>query len=183
MRDSQRSKVYKADKSLDQFSTKYDNLIACTHLVKRVWRMQRFKSAFPEAARLSPPSVIHRCLYRRTAWGGFWAINLPEWARTTGIVVHELAHTICARQYRHEGHPAHGWQFCEIYLKLTLYVMGREAHDALKAAFKENRVKYRPPRKRQITPEQRAVLVERMTAARLAKSKPKSRFAVLDLDA
>jgi len=60
----------------------------------------------------------------------------------------------------------HGWQFCDIYLRLVLYVMGREAHDALKASFKVARIKYRQPRTREWTPEQRQAAALRLWAAR-----------------
>ena len=90
-------------------------------------------------------------------------------SREGGIVLHELAHVICQREHglRVAGH---GWQFCSIYLKLALYMMGREAHDALKKEMKVNRVRFTEPRKRKpMDPLRKAALVARLAAYRAAQ--------------
>ena len=93
---------------------------------------------------------------------------MPLWSRNEAIVLHELAHTICQRE--HSDATGHGWQYCAIYLTLTLHAMGREAHDVLKAAFKENRVRYTAPRKRKpMDPARKAELVARLAAYREAQ--------------
>jgi len=42
----------------------------------------------------------------------------------------------------------HGWHFAQVMLLLVRHEMGVEAHRRLRAAFKEGRVKYTPPRKK-----------------------------------
>jgi hypothetical protein len=70
------------------------------------------------------------------------------------------------------GVAGHGWEYCETYLKLVLYIMGREAHDALKASMRKHRVRFREPRKRApLSPERRAQLVAQLAYARERKAK------------
>jgi len=58
-----------------------------------------------------------------------------------------------------------------VLLDLVRFVMGREAHDVLKASFKEHKVRFTAPRaKRQYTPEQLEILRARLAAGREAKS-------------
>ena len=65
----------------------------------------------------------------------------------------------------------HGWEFCDAYLKLVLYIMGRDSHDALKASFKQHKVKFRKPVKRnELSPERKAELVARLAEYRVAKA-------------
>ncbi|MGA1036654.1 MAG: hypothetical protein ACO3VQ_02465 [Ilumatobacteraceae bacterium] len=90
-------------------------------------------------------------------------ITLGVWARQEAIVIHEVAHLLA-------GGTRHNWQFCETYLKLVRHFMGKEAHDRLKASFKQHRVKYTKPRqKRVLSPEQKAILVERAAKARAVR--------------
>lgn len=58
------------------------------------------------------------------------------------------------------GGAAHGWQYAAIYLDLVHFCMGKEAADALKAAFKDHKVRFRPKRQRTVTPQQ----IERLAA-------------------
>ena len=89
---------------------------------------------------------------------------MPAWSRDEAIVLHELAHCFNARINGWVMVQSHGWEYCAIYLQLTLYVMGREAHDVLKAAFKANRVRFTAPRKgRKLTPEQREAAIARLS--------------------
>jgi putative metallohydrolase (TIGR04338 family) len=132
--------------------------------VKKVFASKRVQAAFPKAMVRSLPSVKDG-RGRRNACGGPGGISIPVWARNEAVVLHELAHTICLRQGGREAF--HGWQFCAVYLRLVLYMMGREAHGVLKTAFKANRVRFTEPRKRQpLDPERRAALVARLAAYR-----------------
>jgi hypothetical protein len=77
------------------------------------------------------------------------------------VVCHETAHTIHLRlisrgtgygtggKYgdRLRGGAWHGREFAFIYLIVVRYMMGKEAHDALKASFKKHKVKFSLPRK------------------------------------
>lgn len=169
MRDSQRSKVYAADHSLDAYG-RLETVTAIEYEIGRLWKSKRFQTEFYSAWRWGPPKVGDG-RGRRRAGGSRSGIKMPVWSRTRGMVCHELAHTVHARQqmtpnpYGWQKAPAHGWEFCAIYLRIVHYMMGKDAHDALKAAFKANRVKFRAPIKRRpLSPEQRAANIARLSA-------------------
>jgi putative metallohydrolase (TIGR04338 family) len=95
-------------------------------------------------------------------------IKMPSFARKNWVVLHEVAHHIA----REQGSGwLHDWRFCEIYLDLVRRMMGKAAHDALRASFKKHGVRINAPRKkREISAEQREALVTRLAAARAAKA-------------
>lgn len=171
MRDSQRSRVYAADHSLDSFG-RLETVPEIERFVSKLWKSERFKKAFSVASswHCGQPKVKDG-RRRRRARGNYYEISMPRWSRTIGVVVHELAHTVHMREYgSHCRGAAHGWEYCSVYLRLVLYSMGREAHDTLKAAFKKHGVKYRAPKKRApLSEERRAQLTEQLAAARAAK--------------
>jgi len=173
-RDSQRSRVYKADHALDDLLP-LPTLRDMEQFVKRVWTMKRVQEAFPVATKpgrwKNDPPRVDDGRGRRRAGGSASGITMPVWSRRAGIVLHELAHTVIARTHGSRV-AAHGWEFCDAYLKLVLYGLGREAHDKLKAAFKEHKVRYRPTRKRApIAQERRVQLAAQLERARAAKTK------------
>lgn len=97
------------------------------------------------------------------------SISMARQSRQKMVLLHELSHLL-----QPSGSAAHGWQFCSIELRLVRHFLGKEAYDKLKAEFKAGRVRFTKPRaKRELTPEQRAVLVERMAVARAAKAASK----------
>lgn len=168
-RDTQRARVYKSDKALLAIAKPLPHLDDVTRYVRRIAKMKRVSEAFPRSQLDTWFPEIGDGRGRRSACGWSGGISMPIFARNEAYVIHELAHVICQRQYgwRIAGH---GWQFCAIYLQLTLYAMGREAHDVLKAAFKANRVRFTAPRKRApLSPERRAEMIERLAAFRRAK--------------
>lgn len=166
-RDTQRKRVYKSDNALIAIAAKLPEVKDMERFVKRVLGMKRVQDAFPRARLSTWLPRVEDGRGRRAAGGCAHYITMPLWSRNEAVVLHELAHTINARV--NNDTAGHGWQFCSIYLTLTLHAMGREAHDALKAAFKANRVRYTAPRaKRQLTDEQRQALADRLALARLA---------------
>lgn len=174
LRDSQRQKVYDAERILESYSQRVETVPEIEAYLKYIWSLKRVRDAFPAGTNYGPPRVKdgRRC---RRAKGGASDITMPRWARTQYIVVHEVSHSIQVRTYGRRLDMAwHGWQFCDIYLRLVLYVMGREAHDALKASFKAARVKFRQPRKRELTPEQRQAAALRLWAAREERKRKSS---------
>lgn len=181
-RDTQRSRVYKCDRVIIKIAGALPSVRDVERFVKKTFASKRVQDAFPEAARWTLPRVGDG-RGRSRACGGATEIKMPTYARNEAFVLHELAHTICLRQTRDEAF--HGWRFCQTYLKLVLYLMGREAHDVLKAAFKANRVRFTEPRKRQpLDPVRRAALVARLATYRAQAPAQKgrdSRFAGLDL--
>lgn len=189
-RDSQRSKLYKAEAVLKPFAKPLPSVKDVERFTRYVWSLGRVQQAFPQIAISGTPKIKDGRGRRRACAFGGHAIAIPLWARDSHIVLHELAHIVTRRKFG-AGPPGHGWEFCETYLRLTLYVLGREAHDALKASFKANRVKFRQPRQgKPLTPERRAQLTATLAQARAARAKPAKKktgyfphpFPQLDLD-
>lgn len=169
-RDSQRSRVYKADDSLKPFAEPLPSVKDVERFVKHVWQSKRLHNEWTKCRPDWLPYVKdgRRC---RRALGGAGGITIPRWARSSDIVLHELSHTITQRHFGRIV-AGHGWQYCSIYLKLALWFMSREAHDALKASFKTHKVRFTEPRKRPpLSVEQKAVLVERVAMARAARKR------------
>lgn len=185
-RDSQRSKVYKADHSLDDISQQYASIDDIRRFLRDTCRRQRVQDEFPCTALLAEKFAdgtfhIHDGGGTSHARGGYNRLNFPRWSRRTGVILHELAHVIHKREQDSFGwdrelmkrdgyHAGHGWRFMQIYLRLVLHVMGRTAHDKLKAAAKANKVRINP--KKQLSPETLAALRERgklLMAARVNK--------------
>jgi len=78
---------------------------------------------------------------RRRACGGYGYIKMPVWSRCMLYILHEVAHAIKDRWPIKES--PHGRDFCKRYLKLVKHYMGKAAHDVLKKAMREKKVKLR----------------------------------------
>jgi putative metallohydrolase (TIGR04338 family) len=166
-RDSQRGRLYKADDVLKPFATQLPEIRDVERFVERLFASKRVRKSWPRAVcGWSLPRVNDGRGCRNALAHGGSRVTIPRWARTSDVVIHELAHVIT---YRELGSmvAGHGWQFCSVYLRLVLLFMGREAHDAFKASMKANRVRFAPPRKRApLSPEARAALVARLKAGK-----------------
>ncbi len=147
-RDSQRSKVYKAETAagFDKHQPDPDlrDMPALVRFVRRVWRSKRLRAAWPKCG--GDPPVVRDGRGHRNATGSAYRVTLPVWSRNRLVVLHELAHAVTHRQYGWAT-AGHGHEFCAVFLKLVLWHLGRDAHDRLKAGFKAHRVKFRPPRR------------------------------------
>lgn len=75
--------------------------------------------------------------------------------RQRWVVLHELAHVVCPGSVRHH------WPWAQAYLKLVSRFLGRATAARLKAAFRKHKVKFSPPRTRNLTETQREALRER----------------------
>jgi len=184
-RDSQRQRVYDAEATTPMRSdVTLPEVTDLTRYLMRVLNSRRVWSAFPflapgcedELDRL--PITIkdgRGCTHAR---GGRTQLIMPRWARSELVFLHEIAHLIHQREKDSPRHSiidptwrerkgyfaAHGWRYCMIYLQLVLWFMGRGPHDQLKAAFKQGRVRHRPPRS--LSPEQRLALANRLRRMR-----------------
>lgn len=167
-RDSQRSRLYKADDALNPFAKLLPTVADVEAYADRLFKSKRLAKKYPRAASLGRPRVSDG-RGSRIAKGSVLRISIPLWARNEAIVLHELAHTISRREFGTQA-AGHGWQYASVFLDITKWMMGKEAHDALKAAFKKHKVKYRKPVKRTLTDEQRAILAARLQTARLKKA-------------
>lgn len=162
--DTQRSKVYKAELSIRNktgLAKRLETIPEIQKYVDAVCKRKRVQDRYRQAVhgiKVNP---------RRSgsaACGGYGKISIPPgWARQEFVVLHEVAHCLAGAEAWHE------WRFCECFLFLVRQVMGREAHDLLKAAYKKHRVQISEPRpKRTVSPERRAELAERLAANRPA---------------
>lgn len=166
-RDSQRGKLYTAErKAFEGAPVDLPEVEDVERFIAHICKLGRIKESFPELEWRS--ITVGDGRRRRAAGGDARGIYMPRWSRMRWVVLHELGHTIMDRRYRNA--VGHGWQYAEIYLTLVRHVMGVDAHDRLKAQFKAHRVRYRKPRERApMSPEQRAILAERLRLAREAK--------------
>lgn len=175
-RDSQRSKVYKAESVITEPVRNLLTFPECQALVDKIL-------ASPWTAKKFDPRTIDRLRKRRvkvTHWAGHGGmatvgvydtadgavfgpiIFLSAWARQPAVVIHELAHHIAGL------HHGHDYAFAAAELALVRRWMGADAGDRLAASFKAHRVRTRPKVTRTLTDEQRAAAIANLTAARPA---------------
>lgn len=103
----------------------------------------------------------------RSALGGYRGIDIPRWARTRPIVLHELAHFAVY-------HCKHHWPWAETFVDLVAATLGAVAAHKLEREFDARQVPHREPKKRRMSPEARARLAEmgrRALAAYAARKK------------
>lgn len=159
-RDTQKSKVYAAERAaralLDDKNV--GSMLGVWTFIERVQRDRWFRRHYG----------YHRFQVsdgrgtRIARGGGNW-LNLPRWSRTPVVMLHEIAHCLTPDDV------GHGWRFCATHLALVRHFMGKEAHDRLRACYREHRVRYKQPRTRVLTDEQRAELRERLAKARASR--------------
>ncbi len=158
MRDSQKSKVYKAENVIIPFARKFADITETRAFVDSVTMSSFYQRKWPKA----PWSIrVKDGRGTRIARGGRGGINLPLWARNQAVCLHEIAHCITPHSC------AHGWQFTLTFLQLVEHFMGRDVALCLKESFKLNRVRFRAPVKRApLSPERRAELAARLAQYR-----------------
>lgn len=135
MRDSQRSKVYAWEREQPWWATRgyrmvsrrgncissvssgpkgdpaqFISLDECQKLVDTLW------ASYPHQHSTTPAPDVRDGRGRRHACGSSRRISLPLWARTTSVVCHELAHSICFRNGVQD--PGHGAYFVGVYARL-----------------------------------------------------------------
>jgi putative metallohydrolase (TIGR04338 family) len=150
-RDSQKSKLYKAEAALDAWRGphhgillkdlrtssgvhgKYSSIEGCQEYVDNLTKQRWFQSRWGQ----------RRIEVRLKVYGsasGFTSghICLPPWARCERVILHEVAHTLTASR-----HAAHGPEFAAVFLTLVDNHMGRHIGTALRKSFAAKKVKYR----------------------------------------
>jgi len=161
-RDSQRSKVYAAERKHSQWydDNQYANLGEIQSWVDSICKSRWFINRFPRHA-LDKKAIMK---YGRSADGikvldgrgrqrpcgstrGF--IKLPKWSRFELVILHEIAHVVTTRYSTNNRKlPAyHGRDFCANYLTLVRRFLGKEAGKELRECFKRHKVKYTRPAK------------------------------------
>ena len=170
-RDTQRSKVYRAESAADISGKRYETIPEIEAYLNRVFLHEWFKRHHPRARGF----VVKDGRGRSKACGGAlgWRsvkMSLPKWSRCEGVILHELAHGLTEIEWG-RGTAWHGWEFCKTFLELVKHYQGKEAGERLRLSFKEHRVRYCKPKVgRKLTPEQYEVACSRLAAAREAKA-------------
>jgi putative metallohydrolase (TIGR04338 family) len=168
MRDSQRSKVYKAEEAFYRASGRLETVWAIEHYVNLLKSNQALKVKYGQYLEVPIRVKDGRGNKRASAHRNF--IVMPVWARYEGVVLHELAHVINIRKYYsryiNRTIAGHGWEFCEVYLTLVYHMMGKEAYETLKKSFKAHGVKYKEKVVRDMPEAQKEALRARMAQVR-----------------
>lgn len=98
----------------------------------------------------------------------------PGLRRSSWMILHEMAHIAAGlaewQGTRQRVEPGHGWRWADAYLRLVRAIHGRTAYLALRAAFKQQRVRYTRPRT--LSPAAREAAAARLAAIRAAKLTP-----------
>lgn len=207
-RDAQRARCYKAERDVFTFypgrvlrsdsnatlgDYKFGRLMGVTQMAELQTLIGHSKKIIDKYRNKSPKVVDLKIDGRRTrggaaSYGG--VIKYSPKAMLDWVVCHEMAHELndFAAVLEKKGdvgaykHASHGWRFCAIYLDVVRWVIGVEAHDALKASFKRNKVRFTPPVKRVKKPPTPAQLAAREIFAARAKQRAADRRARKERD-
>jgi len=137
LRDTQRSKVYKAEWRIPNRGKKFETMDEVNAYVEHICR-----SSFWKKMKGARAIDIKDGRGRRSACAfDTITIALPKWARQEIVILHELTHTLVNFDY-HNPVPCHGREFTSTMLKLVKRYMGKKAHEELKASFKQLNVHY-----------------------------------------
>jgi putative metallohydrolase (TIGR04338 family) len=145
-RDSQRSRVYRAETPLGgrHLPTLPDCAAYLDEVVGSLWWLARFpeRDLF-RVPRLRPGHGARQAFYREEPDGP--TITLPRRYRTTAVVLHELVHWALADAV---DLPNHGRTFTRILLDATAEFLGSAKRERLAAGYAEHKVHIaRPPRR------------------------------------
>lgn len=145
-RDSQRSRVYRAETPLGggRLPTLEDCAGFVDHVVGSLWWADRFpEHTLGDVPRLRPGNGARQAFYREDP--GRPTITLPRRYRTTGVVLHELAHWALRAA---ADLPNHGRTFTRVLLDATAEFGGATRAEQLSAGYAEHRVHVGRPARR-----------------------------------
>lgn len=164
-RDTQRAKLYACEAVLSKYGDgRHESVRDMVRYSKRVWRSKRLHAKYPRMG--AEPPRIEDGRGHRSAKGGMYELTMPRWSRSEHVLCHEISHCITQRQFGRQV-AGHGREYCAVYLNVVLYMLGREAHNALKASMKAHGVRFRPKKQRApLSPERRAKLIATLAEAR-----------------
>lgn len=194
-RDNQRSKVYKAERIIEEpggtmtigeCQALVDKVLASSYVARkfpdRIGRLRQYGITVVAGkgggrAWSSPANPYRNDYSRAIDWErdriadglprSTYVITLGTWARQPVVVLHEIAHHLAG------CHHSHDHVFANTMLTLVSYFVGADAGATLKASFKEHRVRIRPKATRTLTPEQKAAAIANLQAARTGPVAPK----------
>jgi putative metallohydrolase (TIGR04338 family) len=140
-RDGQRARVYRAERAVPE-GRRLPTLAAVQRYVDRVTTSALWRRLAPNRPRVEVRDGRGR--RRAGSYVGLPAIAVPRVHRRERHVLHELAHQLADAAGGPEE-PAHGWRFAAGLLLLLEAFLAPEAAAALRAAYGEAGVRYRPP--------------------------------------
>ena len=136
VRDQQRKKVYDWAHSLTDYYKADLTLSECDDLIHKalVWWFRN--------------NDVLKVLVKdgrgtRMARGGYNSINLPVWARSRHVVLHEVAHTIVDRTIGNFTDGGHGPYFVRVFIELLGHFLKYNRADLTRSA-KAVKVKVKP---------------------------------------
>lgn len=145
-RDSQRSRLYAAERSAFRGYYAHGMRLACIHdlraFIHEVLADEWFSTVFGRF------TTVHIKDGRGTrhAYTAYdqdshaLILSFPRWSRTRPIALHEISH---AASIRHHGLvAAHGPEFAGIFLRLVRQYLGEACHVRLRWAFMHHRVRF-----------------------------------------
>ena len=168
-RDQQRVKLYRAEDQVFKKAgqSEFQTLSQCQTFLNELKRDKVLARWYPKLKRTMDKVELHPGMGRRSAccecrnYG--YVIKLPIWARSRWVICHELAHALNAEMHGRNSISSHGWEFARIFMFLVQRGISKEESKKLQASFKKNRVKFTKPKpKRELSPERKAELQERM---------------------
>lgn len=137
-RDSQRSKLYEAERVLDGWinpdgmPTLSEHLDDAQDWIDEVTAEAWFQRRWGRMQVRLVPGRGNNAMYRGR-------IMLSPWGRSRPyVLLHELAHVLVPNKY-----AGHGPEFCATYLTLVEFVLGKEAARKLRESFVSHGVRYR----------------------------------------
>jgi putative metallohydrolase (TIGR04338 family) len=177
-RDSQRSRLYKAEHIIRYSGRGFDSIDEIQEYTNKLLNSAWFKKRFT-AKRI----FVAKGRHDTSAWANSHTreISMPTWTwGSEAVVLHEIAHILCDDKHGSDKVSGHGREYARILVELVDHCMGKDCGKVLRDSFKKHGVKYSLPRK-PMTPEQRAAAVERMAVARANRGVDKPSIPVLQL--
>lgn len=159
-RDSQRGRVWRALNSLREYRI---NDLGPRPSVDDVQRFVDGVLADPLVGRHFGESsiAVSHSQGRSGGSGGFGVIRVSTRCRQKMFVLQLIAYNLVGLN------AGHGPEFCAAFLVLVRRAMGRAVEQRVREAFKANRVRFRPKRKRApLSPERREELIARLARYR-----------------
>jgi putative metallohydrolase (TIGR04338 family) len=139
-RDTQRTRLYRAETPLPgrRFATLNECEQYCDVVVGSLWWATHFPEyGLGERPRLRPGNGARSAFFRLEE-NGEPTITLPRRYRTTGVILHELAHWAL---HRRRDIALHGPEFARVLLELTAAFGGDERAQRMTDLFAEHRVR------------------------------------------
>lgn len=160
-RDSQRGRFFKAKKAaaISRYSTPLPEMDDVTKYLRAVRNKTTLMRRYGSEMKWSVTLRDGRGYSRATAYPTTAVMCFPKVSRDSYSVLYQYAFIIAYN--RNPKGAWYGWEYCGILLDLVRFMLGAKAGDDLRIAFENHGVRYTPPAKRVVTPEQKAEQVKK----------------------